>query len=287
MNGVLIMKILWTIKNLFKNYKALLIILGLEYVFQFTQIKKQTLPQIINKVYNTFMITGDSPEFILRLPNVLFQVLTYLILLICVFSGILFVYKKAIHNESYDMGDFVHGLENNWPKVLITGLFFTFTLGLLINVAQALVNAINFSDDMKFIYLKETVSTSLSLFYTSLIIYGAIILIANGFNIRSLFPSTIKFIFSKEAFKLYIIMLLTGVLLQPVYYLESQYMIGSSLLDNGNLFSLMENILGPKFPLWLECLKWLINTIITSFVILYTSLTFYWNSIKNEFQKNH
>ncbi|MHB8065412.1 MAG: hypothetical protein ACYDG2_22830, partial [Ruminiclostridium sp.] len=277
------MKTHWTIKNLFTNYRVLMIILGLEYVFQFTQIKKHTLPQMIFEIYNTFIVRDDNLEFVSGLSTILFQELTYLILLICIFSGVLFIYKKVIRHESYYIGDFIHGLENNWKKVLAAGVFFTFTLGQLTDIVQWFVSALKLSEDMKFVYLKATISTSLSLFYTSLVIYGSIVLIENEFRIRSLFQSTVKFIFSKEAFKLYIIMLLAGILLQPINYLKSHYLISSSLLGNGNLFSLLDHISAPKFPLWLECLEWFINTIITSFIILYTSLTFYWNSIKNEF----
>ncbi len=277
------MKTHWTIKNIFTNYRVLMIILGLEYVFQFTQIRKHTLPQIISEIYNAFMVRDDNLELVSNLSTVLFQELTYLILLICIFSGVLFLYKKVIYHESYSIGDFIHGLESNWKKVLASGVFFTFTLGLLTDVLQWFIYALKFSEDIKFVYLKETISTSLSLFYTSLVIYGSIVLIENDFKIKSLFQSTIKFILSKEAFKLYIIMLLAGILLQPINYLKNQYLIGYSLLSNGNLFSLMDSISAPKFPLWLGCLEWFVNTIITSFIILYTSLTFYWNSIKDEF----
>ncbi len=259
-----------------------MIILGLEYVFQFTQIKKHTLPQVVNEILKAFRVGVNNLELVSNLSNILFQELTYLILLVCIFSGVLFIYKKIIHHESYDMGDFIHGLEINWKKVLITGVFFTFTFGLLTNVLKWFVSALRLSDDIKFVYLQETFLTSLSLFYTSLVIYSSIVLIENGFKIKNLFKSTLKFIFSKEAFKLYILMLLAGFILQPINHLKSQYLLSSSLLGDGNLFSFIEHISYSIFPLWLKCLEWFINTIITSFIILYTSLTFYWNSIKNE-----
>ena len=259
-----------------------MIILGLEYVFQFTQIKKHTLPQVIKEILKPFRVGYNDLELVTNLSKILFQELTYLILLVCIFSGVLFLYKKIIHHKSYDMGDFIHGLEINWKKALTTGVFFTFTFGLLTNVLKWFVSELRLSDDIKFVYLQKTFSTSLSLFYTALVIYGSIVLIENGFNIKNLFRSTLKFIFSKEAFKLYILMLLAGVLLQPINHLKSHYLLSPSLLGNGNLFSVIDHISSSIIPLWLKCLEWFINTIITSFIILYTSLTFYWNSIKNE-----
>jgi hypothetical protein len=277
MNEV-IMKIIWTIKNLFINYKALMIILGLEYVFQFTQIEKHNLPQIIMGIYESSVLWGGDLGLVSSLSKLLFQVLTYMILLICISSGVLLIYKKIIHHETYNMGDFVLGIESNWRKVLVTALFSTFTLGLLTHVAQWFL-ALGLSVDIKFyVYLKAGISTSLRLFYTSIVVYGCIVTIENGFKIKVLFHSVLKFVFSKEALKLLIILLVAGALLQPINILKNHYLFNASLLNGGNLFSFLDTISAPRFPRWVKCIEWFLNTIVTSFILLYTSLTFYHSS---------
>ncbi len=276
------MKFRWTLRNIFSCYRALLVILGLEYVFQFTQIKKQTLPQVIMEV-SKFFRTGIAISTLASgLSKLFFQEATFLVLIICVFSGVLFLYKKRIDREPVSMIDFVYGIENNWKKVLIAGLCFTFTIGILKDIAAWLVSRLGSTDDIRIVYVTTSITSAIGFFYTALTIYGSLILVENGIRISKLFSGVFRFIFSKESLKLFIILLLFGLVYQPINILKVDFLSVSSLLNGGSLFSFMDVISAPRIPLWLRCMEWFANTIVSSFILLYTSLIFYWNTRKND-----
>ncbi|HEX9062619.1 MAG TPA: hypothetical protein VF941_20805 [Clostridia bacterium] len=216
------------------------------------------------------------------LSKLFFQEVTFLVLIICVFSGVLFLYKKIIDHEPISMADFVYGIENNWKKVLVTGLCFIFTIGILKEIAVWLVLRLGSIDDVKIIYVTTSITSAIGFFYIALTIYGSLILVENGIRIRKLFSGIFRFIFSKEALKLFIILLLFGFLYQPINILKSNCLSISSLLNGGSLFSFMDIISAQRIPLWLRCMEWFANTIVTSFILLYTSLIFYWSKRKNE-----
>ncbi|MEN6315652.1 MAG: hypothetical protein ABFD25_15570 [Clostridiaceae bacterium] len=276
------MKISLVIKGLLKNYRIVFILFGMEFILQFTQIQRRFLQQTISDLYKNKIMSDTVSDFVSSSLPLIYQTVTYLVLWICVFSGVLYLCKKIIHHEEANMGDFVHGLESNWKNVFTVGLIFTLTFGLLKDILQGLISGLRFFDNVIFVYVKSAVSSSLSIFYTALIPYGSLMLIENKIKIRELFSSILNFIFSREALKLYIILLFAGCLLQPVNMIKNQYMLSSSLTED-SLFSIMDIISTFKPPLWLKIIEWFINTIITAFTVMYVSLIFYNKPGKAEF----
>lgn len=278
------MKLNWTIKKVFTCYRALLIILGLEFVFQFTQIKNHTFGHILSDVslsFRYFLDSKDIASFISSLSEIIFKDFAGLVLLVCVFSGVLLLYKRLINHESVNMGFFVRGIEKNWKKVFVAALLVALTFGIVNNNARVLIlrylilKDLVSSNDLITVYIIDSLIILTNSFITALTIYGSLIFIENGIKIKELFVRIFRFIFSKEALKLLILLFVIALLYQPINIITSNIM--SSHFSNRDILSFLKKLSqNPQIPLWLLSIRTISNTLVTSFILLYTSLIFYW-----------
>jgi|GEM_PF-5899070 len=273
------MKVSFVFKALFKNYRIILILLILGYIYQFTQLKWRALPQAIQNVIDTWILNGTLSERMAQLPPLVYQIAASLILWVCVYSGIIYLCRKIICDEPANMGDFAVGVEKNLKNVLEVIVLFTLTFGLAKNILQGLVGYIPLEDGIVAGSVKSALTASLSLFCNALVIYGSIFMIEKGVKLRGLFTGAVKFIFSKEAIKLFLLMLFAGFLLMPVYILMAYY-FHTSLA--GGLGGFLDIISAAKVPVWIKCLEWLIDTVIKAFTVMYVSSLFYERPVMSE-----
>lgn len=269
------MKISAVLKNIFSNYRIMLIFLGLYYVYGFTSVKHLLLPQIILELHNKIALSGSAADLAKQFPPFLFQVLAGVILWISVISGMLYLCKRVLDNQEIHLGHFVQGIESHWKPVFTAGLILTFTVGLVKELLVGFLNGMPFGESITLVYITVAVSFSISLFYTSLVIYGSILLIEKRIEVRRLLPSVLKFVFSKEVMKLYVVMLAIGILYLPVNLLKNHFFLQVSDLSQGNLGGLLHIITNQSLPLWVKCIEWLASSLVTAITVFYTGSVVY------------
>lgn len=175
LGSAFVMKLGWTFKNMVSCYMALIAVLGLQFFSVFAHTNRYTFQEVISDVQNC-LVLGLDISFITPILSKLLMELGFLVFAICIYSGILFLYKKVLNHELISINDFLHGIGKNFVNIFLAGICFSLTINIIIYIVQILVTRHSFSDNMMLIFTKLSIAQALGLFFNALVVYGTLVL---------------------------------------------------------------------------------------------------------------
>ncbi len=265
------MKILWTLKKVFGNYRALLMLLILGIILYFAG--NFSFHSFLAGFIDSFKYNNFRFELASKLLFLIFRGALSIASFVIIISGVLNLYKKSMAEDSVSMMDFLRGVKDNWLKTLTGSFFIVVTMGVIVDIIRQLLR-IFVTNNLRYMIpeifalsIMSMILNIINMILKSAVIFGILVVIENG-NIKDLFSKTFKFLFSKSTLKLYLMILVVSLILTPIVTIITNSFYQLSMGPGTGINSLP---IGLAFILYQS----IVSTLFYALIIGYTCKLFY------------